>query len=377
MQHIAPVGIVRKKDEALRAVDAGRQRVTSARRSSFQIERLVAGKVPGLKDERMVVVAIMIVIGLCALPHVHGHRRDPGTRSGPRSNRPAPIASSSGILPNVVSKRRALRKDVTQPGAHRVQRVLIHQIRSCSRSPSRRCESASRTDVPAWTGRRREEKLLDLLAELHRGWLRAIGCGPAPARRPPRSARCPSRKCSVAQSEAKVLTMPTGSATPLASTTRNSGRSSLLARSRGSAQQVVPNGAADAAVRELDRVFVFHVSDQLRVDIDRAEVIHHDCQLQAMIAVQQTVQKCRLARAEKTSQDSDGDGPSFRLSLTWASHVPSAAIPRPSPLVGSLHLRHEDSLPGQSRGVSKFRLIQATMRAEDHDLVVRRSFLAR
>jgi hypothetical protein len=70
--------------------------------------------------------------------------------------------------------------------------------------------------------------------------------------------------------------------------------------------QVVADGAADAAVGEVDRV-ALDPDDELGIDVDRTEVIDENRGAHAVVAAQDVIEQRRLPGAEKPGDQGDGD----------------------------------------------------------------------
>ena len=70
--------------------------------------------------------------------------------------------------------------------------------------------------------------------------------------------------------------------------------------------QVVADGAADAAVGEVDRV-ALNPDDEFGVDIDRTEVVDENRDAHAVVAAQDVIEQCRFAGSEKPGNQGHGD----------------------------------------------------------------------
>ena len=93
-----------------------------------------------------------------------------------------------------------------------------------------------------------------------------------------------------------------GSARPVVSMMKRSMLRPGLEDTRDGADQVAAHRAADTAIAELDHRLVGRVH-QLAVDADLAELIDDDRDLLAGTLLQEVVEQCRLAGAEKSRED--------------------------------------------------------------------------
>ena len=96
-----------------------------------------------------------------------------------------------------------------------------------------------------------------------------------------------------------------GSPMPLASDDDMLGRIAPVAETGQREHELAAEAAADAAVGQADRLAVPR-AHQLRVDVDRPEVVDQDGDA-AVTALQEPVEQGRLAGAEKAADDGEGN----------------------------------------------------------------------
>ncbi len=95
--------------------------------------------------------------------------------------------------------------------------------------------------------------------------------------------------------------------------------------------QVLADGAADAAVVQLDDLLLAVLDQDLVVDVLLAELVLDDSDLLAVRLGEHTLQKRRLARAEEAGEDGGGDQAHGRVTFVWDRAGAAAAGARSVP----------------------------------------------
>ena len=153
---------------------------------------------------------------------------------------------------------------------------------------------------------------------------------PPVSSRPPRTAPSPAAPPARSPGPSGCARYPPGSATPLVSITMNSGRgsrrssaASVRSRSPSSEQQMQPLAQADHAVAG--------ARDQLRIDVDGAEIVDHGGDPPSLRMRQHVVHDRGLARA-RGSRSPAGSGPARSLSpLERRAGAPAGPAAPPHP----------------------------------------------
>ena len=90
-------------------------------------------------------------------------------------------------------------------------------------------------------------------------------------------------------------------------------KATLLGEARYFLEQVVAQGAADAAIGHLDEFFFraaelsAPVADEFRVDVDLAHIVHDDRHAAAFAVVEDMVEERGFSGAEEAGENGDGE----------------------------------------------------------------------